>query len=182
MTRTLLPNKWQTERLTVQDSTLDQVQELQAINDLLPTIRGWTDVEVDGASVDRMQSALVEGVLPPNGSKELFRLQSIHLRFTGQLIGFWGMYLGFPDAETLWENVIAIHPSHQRQGYGSELMGELSNLVRQRGKFTRMRVYICLKNLPSLRFHVGAGFDKIVTIAEDKTSSPETHILLEKSV
>ena len=182
MTRALLPNKWRTEQLTVQDSTLEQVQELQQINDLLPTIRGWTGVEVDGVSTDRIQPALLEGVLPPNGSKELFRLQSIHFSLTGQLIGFLGMYHGFPDAETLWMNVIAIHPSYQRQGYGSELMGELSNLVGQMGRFTRMRGFICLENLPSLRFHVGAGFDKIVTIAEDKTNSPETHILLEKSV
>jgi len=182
MTRTLLPNKWQTEQLTVQDSTLDQAQELQRINDLLPSIRGWTGAAVDGESADRMQSALVDGVLPPNGSKELFRLQSIHLRRTGQLIGFLGVYHGFPDAETLWIVVVAVHPSFQRQGYGSELMGELSCLVARLEPITRMRGFICHENLPSLRFFVGAGFDRIVTIAGDPTHAGEFHFMLEKSL
>ena len=123
----------------------------------------------------------MDGVPPPNGSKDLFRLQSIRLRSTGQLIGFQGTYHGFPDAQTLWMIVIAIHPSFQRQGYGSEVMGELSSLVRQMGTFTRMRGFICLENLPSLRFHVGVGFDKIVTVAKD-TRYREAHILLEKSL
>ena len=182
MTRTLLPNKWQTEQLTVQDSTLDQAQELQRINDLLPSIRGWTGAAVDGESADRMQSALVDGVPPPNGSKDLFRLQSIRVRLTGQLIGFLGTYHGFPDADTLWIVVIAIHPRFQRQGYGSELMRELSNLVAKLGPFTRMRGFICIENLPSLRFFVGAGFDKIVTIAEDKAHPSEAYVMLEKSL
>ena len=181
MKSSLLPSRWQTERLTVHDSTLDEAQELQQINDLLPSIHGWTGAEVDGESVDRMQSVLVDGVPPPNGSKDLFRLQSIRLRSTGQLIGFQGTYHGFPDAQTLWMIVIAIHPSFQRQGYGSEVMGGLSSLARQMGTFTRMRGFICLENLASLRFHVGVGFDKIVTVAEDARYR-EAHILLEKSL
>ena len=181
MTRALLPNKWQTEQLTMQDSTLDEAQELQQINDLLPSIHGWTGAEVDGQAVDRVQSAIVDGVPPPNGNKDLFRLQYIRLRSTGRLIGFQVTYHGFPDAQILWMIVIAIHPSFQRQGYGSEVMGELSSLVRQMGTFTRMRGFICLENLPSLRFHVGVGFDKIVTVAKD-TRYREAHILLEKSL
>jgi GNAT superfamily N-acetyltransferase len=129
-----------------------------------------------------MQSALVDGVPPPNGSTELFRLQSIHLRPTGQLIGFLGVYHGFPDAETLWMVVVAIDPSFQRQGYGSALMGELSRLVARLEPFTRMRGFICHENLPSLRFFVQAGFDRIVTIAEDPTHAGEFHFMLEKSL
>ena len=168
MARTLLPSRWETEQWTVSDSTLDEAQELQQINDLLSSIRGWTVAVVDGQAVDRIQSALVDGVFPPKGCKDLFRLQSIHLSPMGQLIGFVGFYRGFPDAETLWMNVIAILPSFQRQGYASEVMKELGSQVRQTGTFTRMRGFIWLENLPSLRFHVGAGFDKIVTISEDK--------------
>jgi GNAT superfamily N-acetyltransferase len=181
MARTLLPSRWKTDRLTVCDSTLEEAQELQQINDLLDSIRGWTVKQVDGQAVDRIQSALVDGVFPPNGCKDLFRLQSIHLSSRGQLIGFVGFYHGFPDAETLWMNVIAIHPSFQRQGYGSEAMEGLGSQARQTGTFARMRGYIWLENLPSLRFHVGVGFDRIVTVAEDKRFGG-VHVLLEKAL
>ena len=182
MERMLLSNQWKTKRLTVRDSTLDEVPELQQINDAVPQIRGWTGIETQDGPADPIQAALVGDVLPPNGSKELSRLQSIRLCLTGQLIGFLGVYHGFPDAETLWIVVIAIHPSFQRQGYGSELMGELSRLVARLEPFTRMRGFICHENLPSLRFFVQAGFDRIVTIAEDPTHAGEFHFMLEKSI
>jgi len=182
VTDTSLANKWETERLAIIDSTLEETQALQQINDLLPTIKGWTGIEVESGPADPIQSALVEGVLPPNGSKESFRLQSIRLRLTDQLIGFLGTYHGFPDANTLWIIVIAIHPSFQRQGYGSELMVELSRLVARLEPFARMRGFIGQDNLPSLRFFVQAGFDRIVTIAEDATHAGEFHFMLEKSL
>jgi hypothetical protein len=45
MSRNLLPGKWMTERLKVEDSTLDEVQELQQINDAVPQTQSWMRVE-----------------------------------------------------------------------------------------------------------------------------------------
>jgi hypothetical protein len=87
-----LPNKWKTERLRVNDSTQDQVRELQRINDAIPQIREWTGIETQDGPTDSIQAALVGDVLPPNGNKELSRLQSIRLCLTGQPIGFLGVY------------------------------------------------------------------------------------------
>jgi len=184
MTSTFLPHKWDTRQLTVEDSTLDEVQELQQINDVIPSIRGWTGVEAEDEPEDPMLFALTEGALPPNGSKELFRLQSIRLNQTNQLIGFLGTYQGFPSADTFWVTVIAIHPSFQGQGYGRELMRELSDIVKQLETLTRMRTFVSLKNWPSLRFFSQGGFDKIVIIAGDKVHSDEadSFIMPEKSL
>jgi GNAT superfamily N-acetyltransferase len=129
---------------------------------------------------DPIQVALLEGALPPGGRKELFRLQSIRLRPAGELIGFLGTYHGFPDAETLWIVVLAFDPRFQRQGYGTELVGELGELAVGLGTFTRMRGFICLGNLPALRFFVQAGFDRIVTVADDPDPPHEAHVMLEK--
>ena len=77
----LLPSKWETERLRVNDSTLDEVPELQQINDAIPQLRGWMGLGTQDGPADPIQAALVGDVLlPPNGSKELARLQSIRLR------------------------------------------------------------------------------------------------------
>lgn len=129
-----------------------------------------------------MRSALTEGALPPNGSKECFRLQSIRLRHTGRLIGFLAAYHGFPSPDTFWVNVLAFHPRFQDKGYGKELMNRLSDVVRELETYTRMRTCVNLKNWPSLRLCVREGFDKIVHIAGDKVLSgeAESHIILEK--
>jgi ribosomal protein S18 acetylase RimI-like enzyme len=177
-----LPHKWETRQLTAEDSTLHEVQELQEINDAIPSIRGWMGVTVEGESEDPMRFALTEGILPPTGSKGLFRLQSIRLRRTGQLIGFLGVYQGFPSDDTFWVTAVAFHPDFQAQGYGKELMRGLSDTVRQLGTFSCMQACVSLKNWPSLRFCVQTGFDRVVKIVGDKVLSDEAHahITLEK--
>ena len=90
MTRSMLPQKWKTKRLRIEDSTLDEVQELQQINDAVPQTRNWMQSQENPNG--SMFIVLNEGALPPipNRSKEYFRLQSIRLAKTDKLIGFIG--------------------------------------------------------------------------------------------
>jgi L-amino acid N-acyltransferase YncA len=184
MSSSQLPHDWETQRLKVTDSTLDDVPELQQIYDACPSIWGWTDGETRDEAPGQMRSALTEGVLPPNGREEYFRLQSIRLRDTGRLIGFLAVYHGFPGADTLWVNVLAFHPHFQGKAYGKELMQRLGDTVKGLVPYTRMRTCVNLKNWPSLRLCVGQGFDKIVHISGDKVHSAEgnLYIILEKAL
>ena len=184
MSRNLLPNQWKTERLRVEDSTLDEVPELQQINDAVPQTLGW--MQVGGQdNPDCMLTALQEGVLPPtpNRSKEYFRLQSIRTVRSGALIGFLGVYHGYPKDDIFWINAVTFHPEFQAQGYGTELFKRLIEIVEGLGSYTRMRTYVNLNNWPSLRLCVKVGLDKMVEIAGDKvyTDKAEAHILIEKS-
>ncbi len=183
MAKNLLPGKWETERFTIEDSTLDEVQALQQINDDVPQTRGWTCVRGEDEPEYPMLSALKEGVLPPGGSKELFRLQSVRMRDKNQLIGFLGVYHGFPQEDIFWINTLTIHPSFQGKGYGPELMIGLSDVVKRLGSYSRMRTFVPLKNWPSLRLCVKVGLDKMVMIVGDKVHSneAEAHVMLEKS-
>jgi diamine N-acetyltransferase len=185
MSRNLLPAIWKTERLTVVDSTPDDVPELQAINDVVSQTRSWMQVEGQENPACSMLIALQEGVLPPtpDRSKDYFRLQSIRLGSSPGLIGFLGVYHGFPDANTFWINAITFHPDFQGKGYGPELMLRLGEIAGQLGGYTRMRTYVELTNWPSLRLCVKAGLDKIVEIVGVKVQADnaEAHALLEKT-
>ena len=184
MSRNLLPNKWETERLWVEDSTLGEAPELQQINDIVPQTRSWMQVEGQDNPDCSMLLALKEGVLPPtpDRSKDYFRLQTIRLGSTGELIGFLAVYHGFPDEATFWINAVTFHPQFQGKGYGPELLLRLGEIAGQLGGYTRMRAYVELTNWPSLRLCVKAGLDKIIEIVGDKvhTENTEAHVLLEK--
>jgi len=186
MPRNLLPGKWKTERLKVEDSTLDEVPELQQINDAVPQTRSWMHVEGQADAEYPMRSALTEGVLPPtpDRSKEFFRLQSIRICNTDELIGFLGVYHGFPSEDVFWINAVTFHPKFQGRGYGPELMLGLCEIVKQLGGYTRMRSYVSLTNWPSLRLCVKVGLNKMVEIVGDKVHSEgaEAHLLVEKSL
>ena len=184
--RRLLPPCWRTERVEVTDSTLAEAPDLQRIYDAVPQVGGWTRVEGQDEPAHPMRAALQEGVLPPtpDSSKAFFRLQSIRLPDTDELIGFLGVYHGFPQPDTLWINVIALHPTFQGQGYGSEVLIGLCGVVRQLESYARVRTYVRLTNWPSLRMCVKAGLDRMVRIAGDRVHSgqAEAHVMLEGSL
>jgi len=183
MSKNLISNKWQTEHFRIEDSTLAEVEELQQINDIVPQTREWTRVEGKDESENPILAALKEGVLPPNGSKEFFRLQSVRKKETGELIGFLGVYHGFPQDEIFWINTVTLHPNFQGKGYGPELILGLSNIVRQLG-YTHMRTFVSLTNWPSLRLCVKVGMNKMVKIVGHKIHSEkaEAHVMLEKEL
>jgi ribosomal protein S18 acetylase RimI-like enzyme len=184
MPTNLIPHEWATACLTARDSTLDDVPALQRIYDTVPEVREWMGAAKEGEPEPTMGSALAEGALPPDGSRERFRLQSILLADTGQVIGFLAVYHGFPEEDVFWVTVLALDPAFQHVGYGKELVRGLDAAVRQLGTCTRMRLFASLKNWPALRFWTQAGFDRIVMIAGDKiyTDEADAHVMLERSL
>jgi RimJ/RimL family protein N-acetyltransferase len=187
MPRNLLPHFWQTERLSISDSILDEIPELQQINDLVPQTENWMDTEEHEGPLNSMRYALEHGSLPPipERSKDFFRLQSVRLRASGELIGFLAAYHGFPQEDVFWPNAVTLHPDFQGKGYGTELLRGLCDTVQQLGSYTCLRTYVHLGNLRSLRMCVKAGLNKILEVAEapekDRPGETSVHVLLEIS-
>ena len=180
----LLPHKWETQRLTVEDSTRDEVPELQEVADACRYIEEWTGWRIGDHPEATMPSVFTDGELPPNGCRDCFKLQSIHLRDTRQVIGFLEAYHGFPMADTFWVHYLAIHPRYQGQGYGQDFVQGLGETIRGLRAYTGMELTADLKNWPALRFWVQAGSDRIANVQGDKVYSAETfaHLTLQKSV
>jgi len=180
--RPLLPQQWEAPQLVVQDSTLAEVPALQAISHACNYVNEWTGWKVEDHPGGGMLATYTEGDLPPNGTKELFRLQSIRLRDTGQLIGYLKAYHGFPTPDTFFVTDLTIDPRFQGQGYGQAFVRGLSDAVRRCGAYAQMRLIADLKNWPALRFWVQSGFERIVSVLGDKVYSAEASacMILEK--
>ena len=184
MTLKLIPKKWETHRLIIRDSTLDEVEDLQAIDDIVPQTRGWTHNPGRELPKEPILSALMDGVLPPGGKKEQFRLQSIRTGESERLVGFLGVYHGFPDADVFWINTLTLHPDEQGKGFGVALINGLVDVVRNLGTYTKLQTYVPLLNWPSLRLCTKVGFNTMVRIEGDKvfTEGGEAHVLVEKEL
>ena len=168
-----LPAQWKTTQLIVTDSQLEENLELQRVCDACAYIDEWT-----GLSDRPILSILKDGDLPPNGSKEFFRLQSIRLVSTHQLIGYLEMYHGYPTADVFWIGMFGIDPQFHGQHYGQELINRLIELVRELQGYSKIGLGVALKNWPAIRFWVNAGFDRIIKISGDKTYSKDTFAFL----
>jgi GNAT superfamily N-acetyltransferase len=165
----------------VNDSVFAEIDDLQRINDAVPQTREWM-----GESNDKRGSmlwVLEEGALPPvpDPVKEYFRLQSIRMAESGDLIGYFAAYHGFPEADIFWINSVTLSPDFQGFGLGPELMEGLIEILNDLGAYTRVRSYVSLKNWPSLRLCVKVGLNKMVEVAGDKVydENAEAHMLVE---
>lgn len=174
MSNHLLPAVWETDRLSVADSTLAEATELQQVHDACAYIEAWTGARSDSQQAESMLSALQGGDLPPGGSKEFFRLQSIRVKATTHLIGFADVYHGYPKADIFWVGFLCIHPDYQNQGYGREVVRGLTEVVAGLGAYSAIRLGVALKNWPALGFWTKVGFDRIVEIRGDKVYSEQS--------
>jgi ribosomal protein S18 acetylase RimI-like enzyme len=177
----LIPHQWETTRLIVRDSTLDDLPVLEQIDKAVAYIRDWTGWYPQDHPEDTTRAALTVGNLPPGGSKEFYRLQSIRLKANGEIIGYLEMYHGFPTPDIFYLVGLYLHPNVQGQRLGQEIMAELCQRVMQLN-YLKMRLHVALKNWPALRFWTKAGFDKVIEIQGDKIHSEKTfaEIFLDK--
>jgi ribosomal protein S18 acetylase RimI-like enzyme len=178
MSNQLLPARWETARLSVADSTLAEATELQQVHDACAYIEAWTGARSDSQQAESMLSALQGGDLPPGGSKEFFRLQSIRMKATTHLIGFADVYHGYPTPEVFWVGFLGIHPQHQNQGYGLEFVQGLVDTVAGLKSYSTIRLGVALKNWPALGFWTKAGFNRIVQMRGDKLYSDQSFAFL----
>jgi diamine N-acetyltransferase len=168
-----LPGHWETKQLIVEDSKLEENLELQRVDDSCTYINEWT-----GLSEQPILSILKDGDLPPNGSKEFFRLQSVRLAATHQMVGYLELYHGYPSIDVLWIGMFGLDPQFQGHGYGQELINRLCELVGEMTGYSKIGLGVALKNWPAIRFWVNAGFDRIVKISGDKVYSNSSFAFL----
>ena len=116
----VLPPSWNTTRLQVRDATENDVRALQSIYDACAYIQDWI-----GNHDNRENPMLMEvrgETLPPNGKRELQRVQAIVDKISGEIIGYVIVYHGYPDPDTFWIALFGIHPKSQRNGIGREVI------------------------------------------------------------
>ena len=115
---------------------------------------------------------ITEGDLPPSPDAciKFYSFKAVCLKNTGLPIGYVGLYHGFPDASTIWIDILVVDPAYQGQGYAKEVVGGIVQSAREIG-YATIGIGVALKNWPALRFWVKQGFDRIVKVAGDSEYS-----------
>lgn len=167
-----IPNDWNTKNLIVQDVQEKEVDELEKIYKNCDYIGQWTGL--DSQDKNPMHSEFEHKNLPPNGKKELHRLQSIKLKESKQIIGYFVLYHGFPDQRTFWIAVLAVHTDYQGKKLGQEVVDGLVREVKNLQIYNRIGGSVGIKNWPALRFWINAGLNTIINFQGDKTYSEKS--------
>lgn len=163
----LIPESGDTSRLVIRDSIIEECDKLQEINEASDYIEKWVGWKTPR---DYALKTLTEGNLPPDGKMEFFRMKSICLKATGEIIGVTELYHGYPDIDALCIGWLFIHPGYQKHGYAKEALSYIAEEAAKAG-FARIRLGVHLKNWPALRFWHKEGFNRIADIVGDEEHS-----------
>lgn len=168
---------FETEKLVISSTLIHECAELQGICD------SWEDkMEIEGSvfEPDYIQKCFSQGDLPPikNANKSPYRLLSIKLKDTQEIIGFSDLYFGYPTSKTAWISIFMIHPSYRKNGYAQEAIKMIADECKKQG-FSKMGIAVYLKNWRALRFWTQAGFNNVVGIKGDKDYSPDAYARIE---
>ncbi len=92
---------------------------------------------------------------------------------TQEIAGYLIVYHGFPDPDTFWIALFAIHPPSHRKGIGSEVIQELKKQAADLGTFTRIGLGIGIGNVVAKAFWTNCGFIDVIKIEHHGTHSDE---------
>jgi len=173
----ILPPNWETERLVIQDSIQAEASSLEDVLAACGGIESWDPTfrpELEEGFVNLIARSH-NGVA---GCPSVFKMQTLYLREDRQIIGYFHLYHGLPDPETIFISMFIISPTYQRQSYGQETVRGIAEQIKKLGGYTRLWLNVHLKNWPALRFWIRAGFTNIVEFRGDPYNGEDSHALL----
>ncbi|MDO9680586.1 MAG: GNAT family N-acetyltransferase [Bacteroidales bacterium] len=154
-----------TNRLLLKEAIHEECIKLKSV------LHTWTDkqlVEGSGFEGEDFEKWISEGDLPPveNACKANYRLKSIYLKEENKLIGYIGLYMGYPAKDCLWIGILVIDSGYRKNGYAQEIISRISDDAGANG-FSKLGIAVYLNNWRALRFWTKAGFDRVTGISCD---------------
>lgn len=160
-----ISRNWDTEHVTIKNVEENEIEKLEEIYKNLDYIGKWTGLESKEEHPMRLE--FEHKNLPSNGQKELHRLQSIKLKDSNKIMGYFVFYHGFPDERTFWIAVLAIHTDYQGKKFGQEVVAGLIKEVKHLQIYNRIGGSVGIKNWPAIRFWINAGLNTIINFKGD---------------
>lgn len=158
--------------------TSDQINSssYQILHTIDPHVEGLTQVylswdnnpfiKIDGEPSIYFKMCINEGDLPPikHASKDNYQLYTVMLN--EQIIGYFDMYKGYPNQDSLWISVFVIDSHLAYQGHGIQVFEIIEKHLIDR-KYKTLSLGVKLQNVSALKFWTKLGFNQILGIYGD---------------
>lgn len=163
-----IPESWNTDRLLIRKAKLNDIDRL---NRICESWRNKSKLEGAEFPEDYIENCIEKGDLPPMVNAEITNYYFMVMQNSdGNIVGFFDLYHGYPDQDTLWIGIFLIEEKRQGKSYGSETIKSICDECEKAG-WKSIGLGVHLKNWKALRFWNKHGFNKILGIFGDKDYS-----------
>jgi len=173
--RNVVDSFWNCNRLIIRDALIEDINPLTNMYMATKNLERWMSGQLDENDITNY---IKNGHLPPNGERKFYKIQSITLKETNEIVGYIEFYHGYPDKQTIYIATLLIDDKYRSQGYGQEIIKKLFENALEL-KYLKIRLVVALKNWPAIYFWTKLGFTKISLYCGDKVFSKENFASLE---
>lgn len=170
-----ISESWNTNRLMIRKAISDDIKDLDHICDT------WEDkilLEGEGFPKGYIENCINNGDLPPIKSAHISNYYFMVIQKTdGKIIGFFDLYHGYPNNETVWISIFLIDNKVRGNSYGEEAIKSICHECKKSG-WKSIGLGVHLKNWKGIRFWKNNGFNKIMGIFGDKEYSETTFSII----
>jgi diamine N-acetyltransferase len=178
-----IANSWETNRLVVHTSEMEEVTELLAVFNSCAYVEPW-DPTFRPVKAEEIAQLVSSSLGIGENPDERFRIQTIRLKEGHEIIGYFHVYHRVPHPDTVWISIFLVRQDIQKQRFGQEVFDGLVDQLRSVGGWNGIWLKVYLKNWPALRFWTRNGFTQIKEVRGDAQYSENTHaaLVLEKKL
>ncbi len=170
-----LPQRWDTARYQIADSTPADVPLLTAVFNSCAYVEPWDPTFRPVAEAEL--AGLVAQSLADEGDARVFRLQAIRPRGGDDPVGYFHLWHRRPQPDQVGISMFVIDAGHRGHGAGEEVVEALAARLAGLG-YRAMRLEVYLKNWPALRFWIARRFTTIDGYEGDRAHDAASHASL----
>lgn len=160
-----LKERWIAGGITIRKAAPEDTDRLKEICD---SWKNKQELEGEEFPENYIETCLNGEDLPPAPDADKSKYYFMVMEDSkGELAGFFDVYHGYPDKDTLWISMFMIDKDKQGNSYGKAVIESLGSQGREAG-YKSLGLAVYLKNWKGLRFWNKNGFDKILGIYGDK--------------
>ncbi|TVY02121.1 GNAT family N-acetyltransferase [Cohnella terricola] len=170
-----ISESWNTNSLNIRRAVTEDIEDL---NRICASWQDKIDLEGEGFPEGYIENCMINGDLPPIKNAHIANYYFMVIQNKdGKIIGFFDLYHGYPDNETVWISIFLIDRETQGSSFGQEAIQSICDECMKSG-WKSMGLGVHLKNWKGLRFWNNNGFNKIIKISGDKEYSATTFSII----
>jgi len=170
-----ISENWSINNLTMRKAKSDDIKDLNSI------CATWEDkilLEGDEFPKGYIENCINNGDLPPIKGADISKYYLMVIQKTdSDIIGFFDLYHGYPNNETIWISIFLIDKAVQGNSYGKEVIESICQECKNSG-WKSIGLGVHLKNWKGLRFWTNNGFDRIIGVWGDKKYSETAFLVI----
>jgi len=156
-----LPSHWSTKKFVIQNSTPDEIKALMKVYHAHSKLEK-KGKKIKSISPDTFIDMFSKNLIQLKGTNSIFHMQSIYLKESSEIIGYFHLNYGIKDANMTLISALIIDSKYQNENFFKEIILNLVGQIKKLETYKYILTEVKLINKTVLAFWINSDFRTIL--------------------